>query len=130
MNAERIHLTEAEWRVMECLWERSPQTGREITQEMEERVGWSRSTALTMLSRLTAKGVVAAGSEDGKKMFYAILGREDAALQEAEGFLSRVYHGSVSMMVSALTKKQKLSQEEIRRLYAMLEELEGGGQDG
>jgi len=127
---ENIHLTEAEWNVMECLWEHSPRTGREVTQYLEKKAGWSRSTTLTLLSRLEAKGAVAADSEDGKKTFSAMLQREDAALQETEGFLSRVYHGSVSMMVSALTKKQTLPQEEIDQLYAMLKELEGGEPDG
>ena len=126
---ESIHLTEAEWSVMECLWEKSPRTGREVTQYLEKTAGWSRSTTLTLLSRLEAKGAVCADSDGGKKAFRAVLRREDAALQETEGFLSRVYHGSVSMMVSALTKKQTLPREEIDKLYAMLKELEGGGPD-
>ena len=29
-----INLTAAEWSVMECLWERSPRSGRELTEEM------------------------------------------------------------------------------------------------
>jgi len=126
---ESIHLTEAEWSVMECLWEKSPRTGREVTQYLEKTAGWSRSTTLTLLSRLEAKGAVCADSDGGKKAFRAVLRREDAALQETEGLLSRVYHGSVSMMVSALTKKQTLPREEIDKLYAMLKELEGGGPD-
>ncbi len=51
-------------------------------------------------------------------------GREEAVLQETEDFLDRVYQGSLSLMVSALTKKQALPQEEIDALYAMLQEME------
>jgi len=130
MPTENINLTAAEWSVMECLWEKSPRTGREVTQYLEEQSGWNRSTTLTLLSRLEAKGAVAGNSEGSKKTFSAALKREDAAMHETEDFLSRVYHGSLSMMVSSLTKKQALPQTEIDKLYAMLKELEGGNSDG
>jgi len=130
MPTENINLTAAEWSVMECLWEKSPRTGREVTQYLEEKSGWNRSTTLTLLSRLEAKGAVSGNSEGSKKTFSAALKREDAAMHETEDFLSRVYHGSLSMMVSSLTKKQALPQTEIDKLYAMLKELEGGNSDG
>lgn len=130
MTDKHINLTEAEWRVMECLWDHSPKTGREVTQHLKEKAGWSRSTTLTLLSRLEAKGAVSGNSEGSKKTFSAALRREDAALHETEDFLSRVYHGSLSFMVSSLTKKQALSQSEINKLYEMLKELEGGNSNG
>ena len=129
MSKSHINLTEAEWNVMECLWEKSPRTGREVTQYLEEKTGGSRSTTLTLLSRLESKGAVYGNSEGSKKTFSTILKREDAALHETEDFLSRVYHGSLSMMVSALTKKQALPQSEIDALYAMLKDMEGGKSD-
>ena len=130
MPTDNINLTAAEWSVMECLWEKSPRTGREVTQYLEQKSGWNRSTTLTILSRLEAKGAVEGNSEGSKKTFSAILKREDAEMHETEDFLSRVYHGSLSMMVSALTKKQALPQNEIDKLYAMLKELEGGNSNG
>ena len=130
MSEKHINLTDAEWSVMECLWEQSPRTGREVTQYLSERSGWNRSTTLTLLSRLEAKGAVEGNSAGSKKTFSAILKREDAAMHETEDFLSRVYHGSLSMMVSSLTKKQALSRSEIDQLYAMLKDLEGGKTDG
>lgn len=129
MKKEHINLTEAEWSVMECLWEHSPRTGREVTQDLAEKEGWNRSTTLTLLSRLESKGAVSSNSEGSKKMFSAVLQREDAAMRETEDFLSRVYKGSLSLLVSSMTKKKALSQNEINELYAMLKELEGGDED-
>ncbi len=127
MEPKQIDLTAAEWSVMECLWERAPRTGREVTERMAERCGWSRSTTLTLLGRMEAKGAVAGELGEGKrKRFFPLVSREDAAVQETEDFLDRVYKGSVSMMVSALTRKQSLSQAEIDELYAILKELEEG----
>lgn len=129
MKKEHINLTEAEWSIMEYLWNHSPRTGREVTQALAEKEGWNRSTTLTLLSRLEAKGAVASDSKGSKKTFSAVLQREDAAMRETEDFLSRVYKGSLSLLVSSMTKKKALSQAEISELYAMLKELEGGGKD-
>ena len=117
-------LSEAEWKVMEELWKDSPATGRELTERLEKRMGWNRSTTLTLLRRMEAKGAVAAAQEGGVKTFSPLLRREEAALRETESFLGRVYHGSLSMMVSTLSQKQALSRKEIDELYALLREAE------
>ena len=117
-------LSEAEWKVMEELWEAKSATGRELCERLEKRMGWNRSTTLTLLRRMEAKGAVAAAQNGGVKSFSPLLRREEAALKETESFLSRVYHGSLSMMVSTLTNRQALSRKEIDELYALLREAE------
>lgn len=124
MNQYKINLTEAEWTVMECLWENSSMSGREVTEVMEKRMGWNRSTTLTLLRRLVAKEAVREGKDGSKKSFQPVLCREDAVLQETEDFLGRVYKGSLSLLVSSFTKKQSLPKEEMEELYAILKELE------
>lgn len=111
---------------MECLWEKSPRTGREAVEYLEESVGWSRSTTLTMLRRMTEKGAIRCGEEDGVKVYEPLIQKEEAMLHETDDFLSRVYKGSVSMMMSAITQKQDLSRKEIDELYAILRKAEEG----
>lgn len=129
MTSKHIALTEAEWSVMECLWDFSPRTGREVTEVLAEKEGWNRSTTLTLLSRLESKGAVSSNSDGSKKVFCAVLRRDDAAMQETESFLGRVYQGSLSLMVNAMTKKKALSKNEIQELYDLLKELEGGDEN-
>lgn len=130
MTGKQIGLTQAEWSVMECLWEAGPLTGREVIQRMEQRCGWSRSTTLTLLGRLEHKGALeSVPAEKGPKVFSPLLKREDAALGETKDFLDRVYQGSLSLMVSALTKKQALSREELDELYGLLKGLEENNHD-
>lgn len=123
MEKESVSLSEAEWKVMEALWEDSPATGRDLCEKMGRRMGWNRSTTLTLLRRMEGKGTVE--SVDGPvKTFRPLLQREDAALRETESFLGRVYHGSLSLLVSTLSRRQALSQKEIDELYALLKEAE------
>ncbi len=118
---KNISLTEAEWAVMECLWEKAPRTGRETVNCLKEKMDWSRSTILTLLGRLEDKGAVRA---DAIKEFYPAITREEVAVQETESLLERAYKGSLSMLVSSLTKRQKLSKQDVDELYAILDSLE------
>ena len=129
MENQKINLTEAEWNVMECLWEWNPKTGREIVECLNEQMGWSRSTTLTLLRRLEEKDAVGSKSEGALKRFYPLITRESAVHQETEDFLQRVYKGSLGMMISAFTKKQNLTKNEIEELYAILGELEVNADD-
>ena len=129
MNDKHISLTEAEWAVMECLWEKSPRTGRETVAWLDQKMGWTRSTTLTMLRRLEAKGAVAGDTEGELKTFRPLIAREEVAVRETENLLDRAYKGSLSLLVSSLTKKQSLPQNEIDELYAILREMEGKNHD-
>ena len=129
MNDNNIALTEAEWTVMECLWEKSPRTGRETVAWLDQKMGWTRSTTLTMLRRLEAKGAVAGDTEGELKPFRPLIAREEVAVRETENLLDRAYKGSLSLLVSSLTRKQSLPQKEIDELYAILREMEGKNND-
>ena len=114
---------------MECLWEKSPRTGRETVAWLEQKMGWTRSTTLTMLRRLEAKGAVAGDTDGERKTFRPLIVREEVAVRETENLLDRAYKGSLSLLVSSLTRKQRLSQKEIDELYAILKEMEGKRND-
>ena len=120
MPEQTTALTAAEWNLMECLWECAPRTGREAVDYLQKSVGWSRSTTLTMLRRMTEKGLIVCET-DGEVMTYRpLIRREDAAKEETRSFLDRVYQGSVGLMLNAMTREQKLSREEIDELYEIL----------
>ncbi|MBQ8263708.1 MAG: BlaI/MecI/CopY family transcriptional regulator [Oscillospiraceae bacterium] len=124
MSVNEISLTPTEWHLMECLWEHAPRTGREATDYMAASVGWTRSTTLTMLRRMTEKGLIRCDETDGLKCYSPAIERGDAVIHETEDFLSRVYHGSLSLMLSAMTEKSSLSDEEIAELYDILKKAE------
>ena len=124
METKNISLTPAEWNVLECLWENPGCTGREAVNYLKKSVGWTRSTVLTMLHRMTEKSLILCETKDALMRYTSLIDREAATLQETEGFLDRVYKGSVSLMMSAVTKKQRLSKEEIDELYEILRQAE------
>lgn len=120
--SENINLTNAEWNVMECLWERSPLPGRDIVENLKETVGWSKSTTLTMLSRMAAKKIIACDESQKVRLYTPCINRDEAVRVETENFLKRVYKGSIGMMMNALTQKQELTDGELDELYGILDE--------
>ncbi len=117
-------LSEAEWNIMESLWEESPKVGSRIVADMAVKTGWSRSTTLTMLKRMTEKKLIACGDGDKVKEYFPLVERETAVRKETESFLKRVYHGSVSMLVSGFVEKKKLTPQELAQLREILDKAE------
>ena len=124
MEHSEKNLTPTEWHLMECLWEHAPRTGREAAEYMSKSQGWSRSTTLTLLRRMTAKGILDCYEEGGVNVYAPLVERREAAVRETDSFLARVYRGSVSTLLSAVTQRQNLSRAEIEELYDIIRRAE------
>ena len=123
----KINLSDSEWRLMNRLWDRSPMTITELTAALREDTGWTKNTIITMLSRLEAKGAVRYEEGGRAKQYFPTVDREDAARAETESFLSKVYGGSLVLMVSNLVESHALTEADIAELSAILEKAGGEG---
>lgn len=124
---EQVKLTASEWNVLGCLWERGPRTVMQIVSELEETVGWHRSTTITTLHRMEDKGLVRCERVGRGRVYTPLVDREQAAVAETRSFLDRVYRGSVGMMMSAMARRQELTGDEIAELRSILDQAEKGG---
>jgi len=122
MDKDNLPLSESEWKIMEYIWDHAPVSGRQVIEQMQKETGWKRTTTLTLLHRMEEKGAVRSCSEQGIKQYEAVLQKDNAVIAESRNFLKRVYSGSLSLMVSSLTQKHALSQDEINQLYSILKE--------
>ena len=123
---EELTLTNSEWYVMDCLWERAPQTVMELVAALGERLGWAKSTTITTLRRMEDKGLVRCEVEGRTRHYFPAVEREGAALRETRSCLDKVYGGSVGLMVSAMAQDKALTKAEIRELYDLLRRAEEG----
>ena len=123
----KIDLSNSEWKLMRRLWDHAPSTITELTAALREETGWSKHTVITMLSRLEAKGAVRHEEGGRAKRYFPVLRREDAARDETESFLSKVYGGSLGLMMSAMVESRRLSESDIAELSAILDRA--GGED-
>ena len=126
MQNENVNLTPAEWNVMECLWEEAPQTAMQLVAQLQRRIGWAKSTTMTMLARMEKKELIICGNSEKPKRYVSAVCREDAVRQETKSFVQRVFRGSVGMMMNSLVEQQELTKEELNQLHAILKRAEEG----
>lgn len=121
----KINLSDSEWKLMNHLWDTSPQTITELTAAMSSETGWTKNTIITMLSRLEHKGAVTHTEGSRAKLYSPLIQREDAALAETRDFLGKVYGGRLGLMMHAMVESNSLTQEDIAELTAILEQAGG-----
>lgn len=122
----QVNLSDSEWKLMNRLWQSSPRTITELTAALKAETGWSKNTVITMLDRLEAKGAVRYEPGRARRYFPAVE-RSEAARAETESFLSKVYGGSLGLMVSNLVEAKALTAADIAELSAILEKAGGDG---
>ena len=123
----KLNLSDSEWKLMNRLWSDAPMTITELTAAMRDETSWSKNTVITMLARLEAKGAVRHEEGGRAKRYFPAVDREDAAMAETESFLSRVYGGSLGLMMSAMVESRQLTEADIAELSAILEKAGGEG---
>jgi predicted transcriptional regulator len=118
---ERI--AEAEYAVMEVLWEDAPLTAAEVAERVPEERGWTLATVKTMLSRLLAKGVLKHEEEGRRYLYRPAIRREDYVAEESGRLLDRMFGGRLTPLVAHLAARDKLSDADIAEIEALLREL-------
>ncbi|MBQ8508366.1 MAG: BlaI/MecI/CopY family transcriptional regulator [Clostridia bacterium] len=123
-----INLSDGEWKIMKLLWKEAPRTIAQMVKALEGDTGWTKTTIFVMLRRLAAKGAVRVDDSGRSQLWYPAVERMDAASEETSSFLSKVWEGSLSMMISSMAGQSALSAGEIAELRRILDEAEQKGE--
>jgi len=115
-----VHCTEAEWKIMEVLWEDAPRTMPQITKALAEKTGWSRHTVITLLKRMQEKGSIRVDESGPVKQYFPLISREEASSQETKKLLSHVFSGKASLLVQNLVDSGEITLKEMEELMALI----------
>ena len=118
-----MKLTDAEWQVMEILWNGEQFALGDVTDALKTVKGWNRNTVYTYLTRMAKKGLVGI-NRDTAQPYYALISREDCAREERNELLGKVYGGAAGDLIAAFLKESKISKQEVDRLKQMLDDME------
>ena len=117
-----MHLTIAERKVMETVWNGEGMTAKEVAAALKETAQWSKTTSYTMITRCVEKGFLE--RKDPHYVCVPKVTREEVSRWETEELLENNYSGSADLLVAALVDQKKLSREDIAKLYRLVEEIE------
>jgi BlaI family penicillinase repressor len=115
-------ISEAEWEVMKALWKKSPRRAQEIIQDLSPSTKWSPATIKTLLNRLVGKGALRFVKEGKAYLYSPAYSEKDFRAAEADSFLSRIFDGALSPMISHFVQSRHLTQKEWDALEQMMRE--------
>ncbi len=115
-----MRLTQAEWQLMNALWEKHPASAREVGENLPRGTKWAYTTIKTMLTRLAAKGAVAERMEGKTAQYEPLVTRRRARLAAVASLAQDAFDGAFGTLVHFLVEEEKLSPAERRKLIAAL----------
>lgn len=119
MNGPNI--SDAEWEVMNVLWESSPRTASEVADQLCERMQWHPKTVKTLLARLVKKGAIRFRAEGNRYSYRPAVSREKFVRVESRSFLDRVFGGQATPMLVHFVENGDLSDDDLASLREILE---------
>lgn len=118
-----MHLSDAEWTVMNAVWDQGVASGRDVWTAVASRRDWSYSTVKTMLARLVEKGALSERKDGRRSVFAPAVDREEARRSALEGLVERVFGGALSPLLQHVVADRRLSARDRARLEALAAEL-------
>ncbi len=117
-----VSISDAEWQVMNVVWDHQPLTAQDVVARLQEQADWAPATIKTMLHRLVRKEVLTYQSQGNRYVYRARARRSDCVRQESRSFLERVFGGESAPLVAHFLRNAKLSAAEIQQLRKILDE--------
>lgn len=125
------HVTDAEWSVLELVWEKQPATVRQLADVLYPKGGPSEyATVHKLLGRLEAKGYIRRGRESGTNVVRAAIGRDEAVGRQLEALADKTSGGSLQALLTNLVRAKRVSADELRGLLELVEQLDAEKKTG
>ena len=128
---KRHQLGDLQLAIMRLLWRRRRATVAEVHKALLDERGLAPTTIATMLVKMEKKGVVSHSTE-GRRFVYRPTVSEAEVTQSMVGQLAeRLFAGNVSALASHLISEHEIEPEELDRLKALIDRVDGrgGGKD-
>jgi predicted transcriptional regulator len=122
-------ISDAESRIMEALWRRSPLSAERIIDKVASENGWAPGTVRTLITRLLHKKAIAGARTDEGYFYSPLIERADWVQAESQSLLDRLFKGQLAPMVAHFAEHRQLTAKEIRQLKALIARIEEGEGD-
>ena len=124
MQTPKVH--ESEYRFCLILWEHEPIRSKELVRICQEQLGWKSTTTYTVLKRLSERGVL----KNENTIVTSLVSKDEVQAAQIDEFVEKKFAGSLPAFIAAFTKHQRLSEQELAAMQAVLGRSGRGGSDG
>ena len=121
MKARVKSVADAEFAILQLLWERGPLSKRRIAERLYSKGEDSgRATVQKLLERLESKGLVKIDRKVSPHSIRASQSRQEFASHQLESLADKLSGGSLAPLVMRLIEKRRLKKSEIAELMRIL----------
>jgi len=122
---------ELERPLMEILWTKGSMKGRDLYEEIHQKKDIAYTTALTVLDRLSKKGLIKKDRKSGTIIFTPALSRQGYEIAVTEGLVQKAFDVSPDLAVSAFADMfSKMPKGNLEKIEKLLEERKNGEHHG
>lgn len=116
------HLTDAELRLMDVVWDKGRATVSEVVEAAAGDPPLAYSTVLTTLRILENKGYLLHTKEGRAFVYRPVVARHEAQESAIKHLLRRFFSDSPELLLLNLVERKKISAEQLSRLRKRIEE--------
>ncbi|OHB62778.1 MAG: hypothetical protein A2Y76_09660 [Planctomycetes bacterium RBG_13_60_9] len=120
MIAKEHELTEAEWEIIQVVWEHEPCAAPTVQEELAARKQWTYSTVKTLMDRMVAKGLLTTERIRNLMLYRSAISQQDAQRGELLRAVKRAFGGAFTPMMQFMLESDALSQKELDDLETMI----------
>jgi BlaI family transcriptional regulator, penicillinase repressor len=119
--------TERELELLKLLWELGPSTVTNIRKVFPKKPKPAYNSLQTNLQAMLEKGLVKRNTDARSHVYHAAVKREDVENSVIKDLVKRLFDGSALRLVTTALSSEKVSQEEINKLQALIDKKEKHG---
>jgi BlaI family penicillinase repressor len=120
MATRESELTEAEWEIIQVVWDREPCAAPTVQEKLAARKKWTYSTVKTLMDRMVVKGLLKTERIRNLMLYRAAIAREDAQKGELLKTVKRAFGGAFTPMMQFMVENDALSQKELDELESLI----------
>ena len=114
---EEWKLYDAEYRLMEIVWEKEPLSSTELYKACLPRLGWKKSTTYTVIRKLSERGFL----QNEDSVVRALVSKGECQAEESDYFVERTFGGSLPKFLTAFLGNRKISEQEAEELKRLID---------
>lgn len=118
--------TESELEILKVLWSEGPSTVREVNSVLNliREIGYT--TTLKIMQIMTQKGTVSRDESTRTHVYSAAVKENQIKDAMVDRLMDSAFSGSASQLVMQALGRGKTSHEELEKIKALIEKMEGG----
>ena len=122
----KVKPTAAELEILNALWRNGPSTVNEVQAVLARGDRVAYTTVLKQLQIMFEKGLVKRDDSTRPHVFRAAVAEAQVKRRVVTDMLDQVFEGSAMNLVMQALSVKRATPEELRKLRALLDEIEGG----